>query len=132
LYFLCLILYAAPALDKEQPSVSFHRSKMSCPRSTRLPEVVINATLEDMKDFPGFLSKLQCKYQKKGGIKVISPPGWKGTKLESEFANLLKHHFAKKRIQPLRQRVSKLKDGIYQLYNNPKTFCDLRVKKCLF
>jgi hypothetical protein len=74
--------------------------------------------MEEMRDFPGLLARLQHLYLSFGAIKLIPPKEWlENFSLFDENSLLLD----RKMVTPKYQSGQKLVEGIYRLTNNPLT-----------
>jgi hypothetical protein len=72
--------------------------------------------MEEMRDFPGLLAKLQRLYLSFGAIKLIPPKEWLEKFSLFEENTLL---LDKEKVAPKYQNGQKLVEGIYRLTNNP-------------
>ena len=78
----------------------------------------VHASLEDMKDFPGYIHFLQNKYSHLGGIKVIPPSTWTGRQTFEQWNVRLRSVKVKPQIQNAQEVQGA--EGVFRLTYKPQ------------
>ena len=78
----------------------------------------VHASLDDMKDFPSFINRLQNKYSHLGGIKVIPPCDWTGRQTFEQWSAQLRGT----KVQPKTQHAEEVQgaEGVFRLTYKPE------------